>query len=295
MTLPCPHCGRATDSLKGYRLPTFLLFLGIGASFKHGLVVRCPPCMRKELGRLTLINILPANLLWVVLLLPWYGIATLRSFTSGHSKGLEGPSGAPGYRQPDRPALAVTPMGKPWHDDPALRAFISTDAPDDFNAVFEMAGFGIETLRVRMLRRDQRGYLARLLEPSKVRDSLQLGDEIVVHPTEADPPLRWVPEPPIPPWLGTGVERAYRFIFLGVATLMVLIVATAGYTSESAGVLASYPAAGIIGFCLGLWRGVPWARETRKSAAVPLLLGVGLGVLFVVLALVFFEGIFPAL
>jgi hypothetical protein len=74
-----------TDSLKAYRLPTLLIFLWIGASFKHGTVVACPPCMRKELGTLALVNLLPANLLWPLLAAPWYSIAALRSMTKGHS------------------------------------------------------------------------------------------------------------------------------------------------------------------------------------------------------------------
>lgn len=83
--LPCPRCGQQTDSLKGYRLPTFLLFILIAASFKHGLVVGCPTCMRKELLKLSLINIIPANILFLVLLLPWYSIAAVLSTTKGHS------------------------------------------------------------------------------------------------------------------------------------------------------------------------------------------------------------------
>ena len=55
--LPCPECGQQTDSLKGYRLPTFLLFILVAASFKHGLVVGCPACMRKKLLKLGLINL----------------------------------------------------------------------------------------------------------------------------------------------------------------------------------------------------------------------------------------------
>lgn len=86
--LPCPKCGQPTDSLKGYRLPTFLLFIFIGASFKHGLVVACPQCMRKELLRLSLINLLPANLLWLVLLVPWYSLAAAFSTTPGHSSAV---------------------------------------------------------------------------------------------------------------------------------------------------------------------------------------------------------------
>lgn len=87
---PCPRCGDSTTALKAYRLPTFLLFLFIAVSFRHGLVVACPRCMRKELLRLAAINLLPANLLWFVLLLPWYGIAAIRSTTAGHSSAAAG-------------------------------------------------------------------------------------------------------------------------------------------------------------------------------------------------------------
>ena len=52
---------------------------------KHGLVVGCPACMRKKLLKLGLINLLPANVLWVVLLLPWYSLAAVMSTTKGHS------------------------------------------------------------------------------------------------------------------------------------------------------------------------------------------------------------------
>lgn len=78
-------CGTTTDSLKAYRMPTFVLFLFIGASFRSGEVVACPSCMRKTLAKLTLKNLLPANLLWLLLLVPWYAIAALRSLTPGHS------------------------------------------------------------------------------------------------------------------------------------------------------------------------------------------------------------------
>lgn len=298
MTLPCPHCGRATDSLKGYRLPTFLLFLGIGASFKHGLVVRCPPCMRKELGRLTLINILPANLLWVLLLLPWYGIATLRSLTQGHSKGLEGSSVGAGYRQPDRPALAVTPMGKPWHDDARLRPFFRNEAPNELFVGIEVAHAQLERVRVLMLRREGDGYRARLLDDSRVRDSLNAGDEISVIVTGGDPPLRWKPDPlvdPAPRGLDARAEGLWKVLFLVVTGVGVLVVTLAGASSESAGVEASYLVAPLIGFFLGAWRSVPWARKRRVSGAVPIAFGVGTAILFGFAAVVFFEGIFPAL
>jgi len=66
-------------------MPTFLLFILVAASFKHALVIGCPDCMRKKLLKLALINLIPANILWVVLLLPWYSIAGILSTTKGHS------------------------------------------------------------------------------------------------------------------------------------------------------------------------------------------------------------------
>lgn len=291
-TLPCPHCGQSTESLKRYRLPTFLLFLGIGASFKHGLLVRCPPCMRKELGRLTLINILPANLLWIVLLLPWYGIAALRSFTQGHSKGLSS-GGMPSYRQPDRPV--GSPMGKPWHDDPALRPFFRADAPDQLDVLFEYPDGQREHLSAQLISREGNAYIARLLRSSQVRADLAVNTEIRVRATGSSPPLTWFPRVEAPPGLGAQAETIWKYAFMGITAFMVFAVAAAGYSSESAGVAMSYPAAAMIGFFLGGWRAVPSLRETRRPAGLVFAVAFGVAFLCAFAAVVFFEGIFPAL
>ncbi|MFT5355929.1 MAG: hypothetical protein ACI9KE_003150 [Polyangiales bacterium] len=89
-TLPCPMCHQQTDSLKVYRLPTFLLFFFFGASFRKSDIVACPPCMRGKMAKLAVINILPANLLWLILLMPWYSIAALRTLAKGHSSKAHG-------------------------------------------------------------------------------------------------------------------------------------------------------------------------------------------------------------
>ena len=100
-------------------------------------------------------------------------------------------------------------------------------------------------------------------------------------------------------YLRTVRRRGYVFgtllLPLGIATLMVCAVGAAGYSSESAGVAMSYPAAAFIGFFLGGWRAVPWAREKRKHAVTPVGVGVVVAFLFAALAVFFFEGIFPAL
>lgn len=124
--LPCPKCGQMTESLKAYKLPTFMLFLWFGASFKHGTVVACPPCMRKELGKLALINILPANLLFPLLVGPWYSIAALRSLTKGHSSGAHqaiAPLMQSGYGYDQPPPQPFDPYGgqEPKLKDPYRR------------------------------------------------------------------------------------------------------------------------------------------------------------------------------
>jgi hypothetical protein len=41
--------------------------------------------MRKKLLKLGLINLIPANILWFVLLLPWYSICAILTTSKGHS------------------------------------------------------------------------------------------------------------------------------------------------------------------------------------------------------------------
>mgnify|MGYP000040308263 CR=1 FL=1 len=191
-TRVCPDCRQPTEHLKAYRLPTFLLFLGIGASFKHGLVVACPPCMRRRLGKLTLINILPANLLWVLLLLPWYGIAALRTLTSGHSSDAASTPAGPYRQAAGRPAHAWSGPSQPWHQDPALRAFFSSDRPDQLDATFLLGG-QIERLPVRLLRAEGPTYVAELLASSMLDASRQAGAQVLVRASSSHAPLVWVP------------------------------------------------------------------------------------------------------
>lgn len=193
--LPCPMCHQQTESLKVYRLPTFLLFLFFGASFRHGDIAACPPCMRGKIAKLAAINILPANLLWLVLLLPWYSIAALRTLIPGHSSGAKAPAGpGPGYRSGVE-AIAPLPQGKRWHNEASLKGYFAPNTPDDIDANFVLPDGTkrVLRLRVRVLRHDGVCYRARLLETAPGQPSLHEGLEVFVRPSRSHPPMVWVP------------------------------------------------------------------------------------------------------
>lgn len=189
----CPRCAGRTESLKAYRLPTFLLFLGIGASFQHGQVVGCPPCMRKELGRLALINILPANLLWLLLLAPWYTIAALRSLTKGHSDGAPSSpaqTARPGYR--DAASRGEVPTAGPWNADPRVQPFLIPGRPGQLQIHVPYGG-RVETLEVQLLAPDGPGYRARALQ-GLPQLQLAVGAELRLRHSQVHRPLVAVPD-----------------------------------------------------------------------------------------------------
>jgi len=86
--LRCPACGTMTPSLKRYRTIHLLIFIGIGARTQPAVVTACPPCMRKHLLKRALINLLPANVLWPLIVLPFHGVQLLRSLAPGHSRSV---------------------------------------------------------------------------------------------------------------------------------------------------------------------------------------------------------------
>lgn len=89
--LPCPECGELTDSLKQYRFMNYCLFLGL-AHVHQDIVYRgCPACIRRFVVRKSLLNIVPANVVWPFLFLPW-GLALIAlAGIPGHSRAvLEG-------------------------------------------------------------------------------------------------------------------------------------------------------------------------------------------------------------
>jgi hypothetical protein len=84
--LPCPMCGQPTDSLKHYRYVRWCAFLLAGAVYQAAEVQACPTCMRAFLRRSLLINVVPANLLWPIFILPWGLILVATSYRKGHSR-----------------------------------------------------------------------------------------------------------------------------------------------------------------------------------------------------------------
>lgn len=84
----CPACHRLTPSLKEY---TFCLwvFLGLGIRLSTPIHVACPACMRKAIGKNSLINLFSANVLWPFVVLPWVLVLLASSFSPGHSRAGE--------------------------------------------------------------------------------------------------------------------------------------------------------------------------------------------------------------
>ena len=87
LVFPCPECRRPSDSIKAYTLGT-ILFLLVGAVSWRRREVGCPSCIRGKIALFAAVNLVTANLLWPILILPWATVQLLRSFTRGHSKAV---------------------------------------------------------------------------------------------------------------------------------------------------------------------------------------------------------------
>jgi hypothetical protein len=72
--------------LKRFRMIEVLLFLFFAVSWQSAVYTACPPCMRRLLWRSTLFNLLPANVLWFIVVLPWNLALWLESRAAGHSE-----------------------------------------------------------------------------------------------------------------------------------------------------------------------------------------------------------------
>ncbi|MFO0881615.1 MAG: hypothetical protein U0840_30325 [Gemmataceae bacterium] len=86
MELQCPMCGLPTEHLKRARYMRLLVFLFVGSWWQEEIITACPSCLRRRVWRNCFINLLPANLLWPFLMLPWALVLTLTSRSRGHSK-----------------------------------------------------------------------------------------------------------------------------------------------------------------------------------------------------------------
>lgn len=108
-TPPCPRCLEPTDSLKQYRCPSWVVFLLVHAVWQTEYVRACPRCMRSHLARRALWNILPANLLWPLLVLPWTAGLFAATYRKGHS-----PAVISGFLPADQAAAVVAEQDVSW-------------------------------------------------------------------------------------------------------------------------------------------------------------------------------------
>lgn len=83
--IACPKCGKPTASLKQYVLCNLLVFLYVFAFMRRGTYTACASCMRGIILMRTLINLVPANLLWFIVVAPWHTVQFIRTFADGHS------------------------------------------------------------------------------------------------------------------------------------------------------------------------------------------------------------------
>ncbi len=86
--LPCPICEEMTYCLKQYRYVTWFVFLGHAHVWQPVCYRACPSCMRRFIWRRCLLNLVPANLGWFGVLLPWALVLTVASFRYGHSRAI---------------------------------------------------------------------------------------------------------------------------------------------------------------------------------------------------------------
>ena len=101
----CPHCNAESDSLKQYRYLNWLVFFLVGYVKQYIVIRGCPSCLRRIVWQRCLVNLLPANLLWPILVLPWALVLTVRSYQQGASgKVVEGVSAVEQIREIDEDA-----------------------------------------------------------------------------------------------------------------------------------------------------------------------------------------------
>ena len=86
--LSCPVCQRATTSLKRLEFPrvVFLPFLPIfcHCSYRIDILTACPRCLRRYLAYWGIVSLIPANLLWPLVVFPLLLCRLLASFLPGH-------------------------------------------------------------------------------------------------------------------------------------------------------------------------------------------------------------------
>ncbi len=87
--IQCPVCSKPTESLKRYTLMDRLVFIGVAFWMRRRTCAACPDCMRELLIKNTFSwNILLANLLWLIIILPYNAVLAIGTTTEGHSKSV---------------------------------------------------------------------------------------------------------------------------------------------------------------------------------------------------------------
>jgi hypothetical protein len=115
--LVCPVCGQPTDSLKLYRYLSWVVFYLAGAVWQPAYYLSCPPCMRGQVRRRLAWTVLPANVLWPVLVLPWGLWLIVTSYRKGHSPDVlrgVGPEGAAAREAARLAAASEVAWGRVW-------------------------------------------------------------------------------------------------------------------------------------------------------------------------------------
>lgn len=81
--IPCPRCGKPSESIKSLD-SAILLFIVIGWSLQKSKVIGCPTCCQKALVGKAAVNVVTANVLWPIIILPMTAIGLKKSTVPGH-------------------------------------------------------------------------------------------------------------------------------------------------------------------------------------------------------------------
>jgi hypothetical protein len=108
---PCPVCGETTRSLKQYQFLSWGVFFFAAGMYQTAYYRACPGCMRKWLAQRTAINMIPTNILWPFVVVPWAVVLFVATYSKGHTPELlrylteEGAAAHEARRRADRDVL----------------------------------------------------------------------------------------------------------------------------------------------------------------------------------------------
>lgn len=85
---PCPCCEKISGSIKCFTF-TDWFFIVIGMAAQKRREIACPGCMRGKIMTHSIVQLLTANLLWPIVILPHCVVLLMRTFSKGHSKEVQ--------------------------------------------------------------------------------------------------------------------------------------------------------------------------------------------------------------